>query len=158
MPDHNVLFLTGQKQGRLKIGWGFKGPDGKRWYKCQCYCGNPCEYPTAYLRHNVYPRQSCGRCYDADKYKAEYHTWENIMDRCYNKNRARYHNYGGRGITVCQRWRQDFLFFLEDMGIRPGPDYSIERIDVDGNYEPTNCKWIPNWMQHLNKTNTIRNT
>ena len=153
MPDHNELNLTGLIQGRLKVLYKLpKIPGEKIKYKCLCYCGNFVEYETSAIRHKAYPRQSCGHCYDVQKYKSEYHVWESIMDRCYNKNRERYKNYGGRGITVCQRWRQDFLFFLEDMGLRPSSIHSIERIDVNGNYEPNNCKWILNIFQHLNKT------
>lgn len=153
MPNHNELNLSGLIQGRLKVLYKLPKKTGERIkYKCLCYCGNFCEYETGQIRHTVYPRQSCGRCYDAEKYKAEYHVWEAMLGRCYNKNGIRYQNYGGRGITVCQRWRQDFLFFLEDMGFRPSTIHSIERIDVNGNYEPSNCKWLLNIFQQLNKT------
>lgn len=75
------------------------------------------------------------------------------MYRCCNPNSVSYRAYGGRGITVCERWRQSFEDFLADMGEVPD-GYSIERIDVNGNYEPSNCKWIPISLQYRNKQTT----
>jgi hypothetical protein len=72
-----------------------------------------------------------------------------MRKRCTNPNDARYKDYGGRGIAACKRW-DSFENFLADMGPRP-KDYSIERIDVDGNYEPVNCKWIPLCDQSKNR-------
>lgn len=157
MPWHNVLNLVGHTRERLKvIRPEGRNDKGEYQWLCLCYCGNYCLYSTPKLRHTKWPAKSCGGCYLDKKYKKEYHTWENMNDRCYNTNRAGYKNYGGRGIEVCQRWRQDFLFFLEDMGLAPGSCYSIERIDVNGNYEPSNCKWILNIFQNSNKRSTKR--
>lgn len=71
---------------------------------------------------------------------SEYMTWAQMKRRCDNPKNKRYARYGGRGIIVCDRWK-NFKLFLEDMGSRPSPKHSIERRDNDGNYEPSNCYW-----------------
>lgn len=80
----------------------------------------------------------------------EYRTWSHIRQRCSNPKDARYHDYGGRGIAVCERWDKSFQAFLDDMGKRP-IGLTLERIDNDGNYEPKNCKWATYSEQALNK-------
>jgi hypothetical protein len=75
-----------------------------------------------------------------------------MKDRCTNQNHKSYNNYGGRGITVCERW-MDFRNFLQDMGERP-EGMSIDRIDVNGDYEPGNCRWATAQQQSLNKRNS----
>jgi hypothetical protein len=78
-----------------------------------------------------------------------------IIDRCYNPGSSAYHHYGGRGIKVCDEWRNDFRSFLQSVGARPGDNYSIERIEVDGDYEPDNVRWARGIEQARNKRNTI---
>ncbi len=80
----------------------------------------------------------------------EYSCWNNMKHRCLKPHARDYRNYGGRGITICQRWLDSFIWFLVDMGPKPGPGYSIDRIDNDGNYEPGNCKWSTNREQQRN--------
>jgi hypothetical protein len=75
-----------------------------------------------------------------------------MKTRCLNSNSPQYANYGGRGITVCQRWIASFDAFLEDMGQRPDPSLSLDRIDPDGNYEPGNCRWADRTTQARNKS------
>jgi hypothetical protein len=82
-----------------------------------------------------------------------YSTWVQIKLRVDNPNYHHYHSYGGRGIKVCDRWRgsSGFLNFIEDMGERPSPEHTVDRIDNDGNYEPENCRWAHKFDQQANK-------
>lgn len=79
-----------------------------------------------------------------------YFAWANMKQRCLNKDHPRYPDWGGRGIEVCEDWLT-FKGFLKDMGPKPSPEYSIERIDNDGNYERGNCKWATKSEQNLNQ-------
>lgn len=92
------------------------------------------------------------------KHRAEYSTWKEMKRRCYNPSASYYHCYGGRGITVCQRWLESFASFLADMGEKPSPKHSIDRIDNDGNYEPANCRWATPIEQAQNTTHAKRIT
>ena len=80
----------------------------------------------------------------------EYYVWIGVKTRCLNKKEAGYKHYGGRGILICDRWKDSFDNFLHDMGKRPSPKHSIERLDVNGNYEPGNCVWATKSQQVLN--------
>ena len=87
----------------------------------------------------------------------EYRSWNHMRRRCFDTTAADYKNYGGRGVRVCARW-EDFAAFFADMGPRP-PGTSIDRIDVNGDYEPGNCRWATHTLQmrnkRLNKNNRI---
>lgn len=130
--------------------------------KYRCECGS-----EHLVRHTKLPK-SCHKCYLEIYSKnchikhgmcdtPEYKTWENIKKRCYNPNADNYKYYGGRQdpgpIIVCDRWLESFENFLADMGPKPEPkeNYSIDRIDNNGNYEPGNCKWSSKLEQARNK-------
>jgi len=80
-----------------------------------------------------------------------YGVWCDIKKRCFNPNSTNYENYGGRGIGMCEEWKNSFTAFYEDMGQPPTPEHSIERKDVNGNYEPSNCIWETRLIQAANK-------
>lgn len=88
----------------------------------------------------------------------EYLIWADMKTRCYNKKRPCYDRYGGRGIRVCKKWKESFLAFIGDVGKRPGPEYSIDRIDNDGNYEPGNVRWATKSEQAFNRRMFKNNT
>jgi hypothetical protein len=83
-----------------------------------------------------------------------YYRYNAMKERCYRPSNRDFPNYGGRGIVVCDRWLQSFRAFVDDMG-EPGPNMSLDRIDVNGNYTPENCRWVDAKTQATNKRNAI---
>jgi len=161
--------ITVQVFGRLTavrcVGTAKTG--GRNW-ECLCICGNTRTAPVNFLRSGHI--QSCG-CLQPDRREEavlvhghnrrgvisrEYKSWNMMLQRCTNQNYTYYHNYGGRGITVCERWRDSFAAFYEDMGERP-TGMSLDRINNDGNYEPGNCKWSDSHSQLLNTRRSLKN-
>jgi hypothetical protein len=84
------------------------------------------------------------------EHRAEYRAWINMRSRCYTPSSTGYELYGGRGISVCADWNTSFAAFLRDMGHRPSPQHSLDRIDTNGNYEPENCRWATHKTQSRN--------
>jgi hypothetical protein len=85
---------------------------------------------------------------------SEYRSWQHMKARCNNPNNHNYNYYGGRGISISNEWEKSFTYFITDMGLKPSKEYSIDRIDPNGNYEPTNCKWSSKKEQSINRRNT----
>ena len=84
------------------------------------------------------------------RYRSEYNAWQSMKQRCLNPKNNSYQRYGARGIKVCGRWLHSFKNFLEDMGHKPGPEYSLDRKNNDGSYEPKNCRWATRKEQSNN--------
>ena len=146
---------TGERHGRLVIT--VARLNGEKRLQCQCDCGN-----EHIVDVDEWSRvQSCG-CLQREHRAAgthrrhgmsgtaEYRTWGGVIQRTTNPRCKAWPYYGGRGITMCERWRSDFAHFLADMGLRP-EGMTLDRIDNDGNYEPGNCRWATALQQAHNK-------
>jgi hypothetical protein len=155
--------LTGHRFGRL-IALRRTYENKRSMWLCRCDCGESKLVPYASLAYGL--TRSCG-CLQREliskrtfrhgearspgrEETVEYKTWAAMLGRCRNPKHQAYKNYGGRGITVCDRWLT-FENFLADMGRRPSKELSIDRINNDGNYEPGNCRWATRKEQIANQ-------
>lgn len=154
-----VADMIGKRFGRLVVTAraGSKGTAAT--WLCRCDCGNETIVYGNHLRKGN--TKSCG-CQRSDSAKltnrkhgmqgtSEYKRWENAKQRCYNPKVPSYRDYGGRGIIMCDEWRDSFMAFYEAVGPCPGPGYSLDRINNDGNYEPGNVRWLDRSGQMRNR-------
>ena len=168
----NKVDLVGQKFGRLAVLERLpKNTGHSHWWLCQCDCGNIVEVRGRCLTKGE--TKSCG-CYKRDYARKHgtqmftkhgwygtrlYSAWRRMIDRCENPNFPQYPNYGGRGIKVCDEWRKSPEKFCEwAMANGYADNLSIDRIDFNGDYEPSNCRWITMDEQQTNKRNNVRIT
>lgn len=147
-----TLDLRGRKIGRLTVLNETEERIGKSivWL-CICKCGKEAKLSARDLLNGN--RKGCGNCADTDHYL--YGTWRSMISRCISPTNTSWKDYGERGIEVCKRWREDFLNFVEDMGERP-LNYSLDRIDVNGNYCKENCRWADAQEQSTNTRACLR--
>lgn len=157
--------LAGQTFNRLTVLKRAKNDKRKRTlWKCKCICGETVIIRGTHLISGA--TKSCG-CLKNEKIKVlnlthgmtktpEYRCWRHIMIRCYNPSCATFKDYGGRGITVCDEWRHDFMAFYDHVGNRPSQQHSIDRIRNNGNYEPDNTRWtLPVTQANNRKSNHL---
>src|SRR5215472_2117531 len=156
------LNLLGEKFGRLVVEAAAGTFRQHSLWQCRCNCGIQIVVEGSNLRSGN--SKSCG-CTRKISNQAnfqhghspregptkEYICWSNMVQRCTNPKNNRWSDYGGRGIVVCETWQKSFSTFLAEMGKAPGPAYSIDRIDPNGNYEFSNCRWATIGQQRHNR-------
>ena len=135
----------------------------KRWL-CRCVCGNTRLILEYHLRNGKPQSCGCAGRYTwhgnagSNSVSTEYNSWRAMKQRCLNPNHDSFKHYGGRGITICDRWLHSFPSFLKDVGRCPIAGHSIDRIDPDGNYEPNNVRWATAREQALNRSSKLMHT
>ena len=144
----SIRDITGMRFGHLTVIQRMpSNSQGRSMWLYRCDCGKESMTQGKLLKNGHTKSCGCQRGNRETKYGArakqipEYAVWMNMKERCRNPNKAAYKYYGARGIIFCERW-ESFENFLADMGPRPSPQHVLDRIEVNGNYEPTNCRWL----------------
>lgn len=162
-----IKIEPGQTFGKLTtIKLNGQDKHGRKLWQCRCECGNLADIKGTYLANGVTKSCGCekysglGRLVHGHKPESGaskiYRCWVNMIRRCTIPTVNNWHRYGGRGITVCDRWADSFENFLADMGEPPTKAHSIDRVDNDGNYEPGNCVWADRLTQRKNSSSPLR--
>jgi hypothetical protein len=137
--------------------------NGRQYVNCRCDCGRDVMKRVSHLTSGVIKSCGCLRqqllangLHGSHRLSRSpvYRAWAAAKSRCYDKNHPNYRNYGGRGISMCDQWRDSFETFLNDVGDKPAPKYTLDRIDVDGDYAPGNCRWATHTEQMRNTRQT----
>lgn len=161
-----LIDLIGKKFGIWTVISKAESINGNTRWDCLCECGNKKTFRGMSLRRNIGTFCECSAADESTKRRLrhgysgkidEYRIWICMINRCYNKNDISYLWYGGAGVTICDKWRNDFTLFLEDMGMRPSKNHSIDRIDGSVGYSPENCRWASRSLQSYNQRISSRN-